>query len=126
MLASGGLKKLQNLSLVRSGIGDRGICELCRGLSSEAMRSSLEEINLMGNLLTDKGLRALAQAVAPMEKLTSLQLHSCKKITERGLEALREVVASGGAPSLIFIAVPVESASLRSACEDRNIRLDIH
>jgi hypothetical protein len=56
-------------------------------------------------------------------------LHGCKKITERGLEALREVLVNGGAPSLKDMSVLVqlvESASLRAACDARNIEVSIH
>ena len=88
VLASGVLKMpLSNLSLIRSGVGDKGICELCRALSSDAMRSSLECINLMGNVFTDKGLLILAQAIAPIEKLQKLMLDSCKKVSESGCSA---------------------------------------
>lgn len=60
VLASGILKELTKLCLIGSGIGDQRIRSLCKALTSDALSSTFEELNVMGNQIGDKGLLTLA------------------------------------------------------------------
>lgn len=78
--------QLQNLNLCGcSGISDDGLASLAR-------LAQLQNLNLSvrNSIITDKGLLALV----PLKELRILDLRTCPKITDAGVQALRERIQS--------------------------------
>ena len=83
LAASPYLLRLDNLDLGHNQIGDEG----AMALAASPVVSTLSHLGLAGNLLTNAGAVGLASS-PHLGRLTGLTLWECKKIGEKGKEAL--------------------------------------